>query len=163
MPPHFTDGAATLEAALDLSLEGVVAKRLTSTYRPGARTPDWIKIKNELTGDYVVGGWRAGRRDLGALLVGATGPDGLAYRGRVGGGISAGAERDLLRRLGALPTTRSPFADVVPRADAHGATWVRPELVVEVRYANLTRDGRLRFPRYVRLRPDKTPQEATDA
>ncbi len=163
VPPQFTDGEATVQAALDLALEGVVAKRLSSTYRPGARSPDWIKIKNEQTGDYVVGGWRPGRRALGALLVGAAGPEGLTYRGRVGGGISASAERDLLARLNDLRAAQSPFAGALPREDTHGAKWVRPELVVEVRYGSITRDGRLRFPRYVRLRPDKTPQEAGDA
>ena len=163
VPPQFTDGEATVQAALDLALEGVVAKRLSSTYRPGARSPDWIKIKNEKTGDYVVGGWRPGRRALGALLVGVVGPEGLTYRGRVGGGISASAERDLLARLYDLRATKSPFARALPREDTHGAKWVRPELVVEVRYGTITRDGRLRFPRYVRLRPDKTPQEAGDA
>jgi bifunctional non-homologous end joining protein LigD len=163
VPPQFTDGEATVEAAMELALEGVVAKRLSSTYRPGARSPDWIKIKNEQTGDYVVGGWRTGRRQLGALLVGALGPGGLTYRGRVGGGISASAERDLLARLRALRATRSPFVGTLPREDTNGASWVRPELVVEVRYGSITRDGRLRFPRYVRLRPDKSPQEAGDA
>jgi bifunctional non-homologous end joining protein LigD len=126
VPPQFTDGEATVEAALELALEGVVAKRLSSTYRPGARSPDWIKIKNEQTGDYVVGGWRTGRRQLGALLVGAVGPGGLTYRGRVGGGISASAERDLLARLRALHATTSPFVGALPREDTNGATWVRP-------------------------------------
>jgi len=163
VPPQFFDGEATVDAAMELALEGVVAKRLASTYRPGARSPDWIKIKNEQTGDYVVGGWRPGRRELGALLVGAVSPAGLTYRGRVGGGISASAERDLLARLRALPASKSPFAGALPREDTNGARWVRPELVVEVRYGSITRDGRLRFPRYVRLRPDKSPQEAGDA
>jgi bifunctional non-homologous end joining protein LigD len=59
---------------------------------------------------------------------------------------------------------QSPFAaGQVPREDRAGTTWVRPELVIEVRYGNLTRDGRLRFPRFLRLRPDKTPAEAGDA
>lgn len=164
VPPRFDQAEATLDAAHDLALEGVVAKRLGSIYRPGARSPDWIKVKHERIGDYVVGGWRVGRRDLGALLVGAPGPDGrLSYRGRVGGGISASAERDLLGRLAALRTATSPFSEPIPREDAKGATYVRPQLVVEVRYGNLTPDGRLRFPRFVRLRLDKTPEDANDA
>jgi bifunctional non-homologous end joining protein LigD len=162
VPPRFTDGPATLEAARELTLEGVVAKRLSSVYRPGVRSPDWIKLKHEQTGDYVVGAWRIGRRDLGALLVGSPGPDGLRYRGRVGGGISAAVERDLLARLGPLRTDRSPFADEVPREDLKGASYVEPVLVVEVRYGTLTPDGRLRFPRFVRLRPDKPAAEASD-
>lgn len=163
IPPRFADGAATLAAAHELALEGIVAKRLTSPYRPGVRTPDWIKIKHERTGDYVVGGWRPGRRALGALLVGTPDPrGGLRYRGRVGGGISAPVEKDLLARMAALRAEASPFREPLPREDAKGAVFAQPSLVVEVRYGNLTPDGRLRFPRFVRLRPDKNPAETAD-
>jgi bifunctional non-homologous end joining protein LigD len=163
VPPRFADGAATVAAAHSLALEGVVAKRLSSVYRPGTRSPDWIKIKHERTGDYVIGGWRIGRRELSALLVGTPGPDGLIYRGRVGGGISAATERDLLARLAAIRVPVAPFGLPLPREDAKDASYCRPELVVEVRYANLTPDGRLRFPRFVRLRPDKSAGEVDDA
>jgi bifunctional non-homologous end joining protein LigD len=163
VPPRFGDGPATLEAARDLSLEGVVAKRLTSAYRPGMRTRDWIKIKHDQTGEYVIGGWRPGRRELGALLVGTLRPDGLLrYRGRVGGGITAATERDLLSRLGPLLAAGSPFGEALPREDARGAYYTEPTLVVEVKYGQLTPDGRLRFPRFVRLRPDKSPEETVD-
>jgi bifunctional non-homologous end joining protein LigD len=163
VPPRFDDGPATQQAATDLALEGVVAKRLSSVYRPGVRSTDWIKVKNEHTGDYVVGGWRPGSRQLGALLVGAWRPDGrLDFRGRVGGGISNATERELLRRLGDLAVAESPFAGELPREDARGARYVRPVLVVEVRYGSITPDRRLRFPRLVRIRPDKPAVEAVD-
>jgi bifunctional non-homologous end joining protein LigD len=156
-PPRFADGRATLDAARDFALEGVVAKRLSSTYRPGVRSPDWVKEKLEHTDDLVVGGWRPGARKLGALLVGVPRPDGrLRFCGRVGGGISAVAQDRLLAALEPLRTAWSPFEEPLTREDAKDATWVRPQVVVEVRYGQRTPDGRLRFPRFVRMRPDKT-------
>jgi bifunctional non-homologous end joining protein LigD len=164
VPPVFLDGAATAAAARENHLEGVVAKRLKSLYVPGTRSADWIKVKFDRTGDYVVGGWRPGARKLGGLLVGLLGPDGsLRFRGRVGGGIGGAAEAALLSRLAPLAVPSSPFAEgEVPREDARGAHWVRPELVVEIRYGNRTPDGRLRFPRFVRMRTDKTPQDCVE-
>ncbi|GAB3154854.1 ATP-dependent DNA ligase [Micromonospora sonneratiae] len=163
VPPVFPDGPATYEAAGEHGLEGVMAKRLDSAYRPGVRSPDWVKVKLEVTGDFVVGGWRPGARRIGGLLVGVPGPDGrLVYRGRVGGGIGAATERELLARLEPLRTDTSPFHRGMPREDARGAIWVRPETVVEVKYGQRTPDGRLRFPRLRRLRPDKAAEEVTD-
>ncbi|MCA2214527.1 non-homologous end-joining DNA ligase [Jidongwangia harbinensis] len=164
VPPVFADGAATAAAARENRLEGVVAKRVDTPYLPGLRSPDWIKVKFDRTGDYVIGGWRAGARRLGGLLVGMPGPAGrLLFRGRVGGGISGASEQELLDVLRPLAAPASPFADgAVPREDARGAHWVRPELVVEIRYGNRTPDGRLRFPRFLRLRPDKTPEECVE-
>ncbi|MET8147339.1 DNA ligase [Actinoplanes sp. NPDC049668] len=164
VPPAFTDGPATEAAARENRLEGVMAKRLDTPYVPGARSADWIKVKFDRTGDYVIGGWRPGVRKLGGLLVGLPGPDGrLRFRGRVGGGIGAAAERELLAALGPLEIRESPFTPgAVPREDARGAHWVSPDLVVEVRYGNRTPDRRLRFPRFLRLRPDKSPAECVE-
>ncbi|GAA0524012.1 hypothetical protein GCM10010172_00510 [Paractinoplanes ferrugineus] len=163
VPPSFGDGPATASAARENSLEGVVAKRSDSVYLPGTRSPDWIKVKFDRTGDYVIGGWRAGVRKLGGLLVGMPGPDGLIFRGRVGGGIGAVSEKELLCALEPLARKTSPFAPgAVPREDSRGAHWVDPQLVVEVRYGNRTPDGRLRFPRFLRIRDDKSPAECAE-
>ncbi|HEX5597502.1 MAG TPA: non-homologous end-joining DNA ligase [Micromonosporaceae bacterium] len=160
VPPMFTDGPATWAAAGEHGLEGVLAKRLSSTYRPGVRSPDWVKVKLEVTADFVVGGWRPGARKIGGLLIGVPRPDGrLTYRGRVGGGIGAATERELLQTLEPLRDATSPFAGDVPREDARGAIWVRPELVVEVKYGQRTPEGRLRFPRLLRQRPDRSARE----
>jgi bifunctional non-homologous end joining protein LigD len=163
VPPRFDDGEATLAAADEYALEGVVAKRLSAPYRPGTRSPDWVKYKREQTADLVVGGWRRGARTIGALLVGAVRRDGrLDFRGRVGGGISAAKEHDLLGALRPLVADVSPFAAELPREDSRDAVWVRPEVVVEIRYGQLTPDRRLRFPRLERLRPDKPAAECVD-
>ncbi|MDG6100687.1 non-homologous end-joining DNA ligase [Dactylosporangium aurantiacum] len=163
IPPSFDDGPATVTASRDNALEGVVAKRTGSPYQPGLRSADWVKVKLEESCEFVVGGWRPGKRALGALLVGVPVAAGLEFRGRVGGGISGAAERALLDALRDLTTGRSPFAGTVPREDARGAVWVEPRLVVEVKFSHRTRDGRLRFPRFLRIRPDLTPADVTDA
>jgi bifunctional non-homologous end joining protein LigD len=162
VPPTFADGPATQEASREHGLEGVVAKRLAAVYRPGLRSPDWIKIKSEQTADFVVGGWRPGVRAIGGLLVGVPEAGGLRFRGRVGGGISNAAERELSAILNPLVTQESPFITAVPREDARTAIWVRPEVVVEVKFAERTRDGRLRFPRFRRLRTDKRAEDVID-
>jgi bifunctional non-homologous end joining protein LigD len=164
VPPSFEDGPATDAASKEYRLEGVVAKRLTSTYRPGVRSPDWIKVKSDETAEFVVGGWRPGKRALGALLVGV--PDtagGLAFRGRVGGGISAASERQLLATLKPLTVAKSPFGATIPREDAREAVWCRPQVIVELKFGNRTPDARLRFPRFLRLRPDLSPADVHDA
>lgn len=154
--PVFGDGAATWAAAEENGLEGVVAKRDDAPYLSGRRSADWVKVKRVATDDLVVGGYRPGVRELGALLVGEYDEHGrLAYRGRVGGGISAQQMRELLDLLDPLRRPTSPFAEPVPHQDARGATWVEPMVVVEVAYGNRTSDGRLRFPRLRRIRTDK--------
>jgi len=164
VPPSFDDGAATTVASREYGLEGVMAKRLTSTYRPGVRTPDWVKVKQVNSMELVIGGWRPGERPLGALLVGVPMPDGsVAYKGRVGGGLADRMIRQLLELLRPLRVDRSPFADPVPREDAKGAVWVEPKVVVEIAYGNETTAGRLRFPRFLRLRPDLTVEELRGA
>ncbi|WP_444546011.1 non-homologous end-joining DNA ligase [Virgisporangium aliadipatigenens] len=162
VPPAFDDGPGTVAAAREYELEGVVAKRRTGLYRPGTRSPDWIKVKLERTGDFVVGGYRPGARALGALLVGVPHSDGLHFRGRVGGGISNASERNLLAVLKPLVVPGSPFAGSIPREDSRGAYWVRPEIVVEVKFSERTPDLRLRFPRFLRRRSDKEPHEVID-
>jgi bifunctional non-homologous end joining protein LigD len=164
VPPGFDDGPATVAASREHGLEGVVAKRLAAPYRPGLRSPDWVKVKSESTGDFVIGGYRPGARVIGAVLVGVPAPGGgLHYRGRVGGGISAAAETELQATLLPLRADRSPFVEAtLPRDDARTAVWVHPVKVVEVKFGERTRDGRLRFPRFLRLRPDKAPEEVAD-
>ncbi|MFB9907014.1 non-homologous end-joining DNA ligase [Allokutzneria oryzae] len=157
-------GTAVLHAARQQRLEGVVAKRRESRYRPGLRSADWIKITDLETSEVLVGGWQpgAGKRAglIGSLLLGLPEPDGtLRYVGKVGTGFSDEALRSLTTTLRGLARRTSPFSPEVPRAHARRAQWVRPSLVGEVVFQSWTEDGRLRLPRWRGLRPDKTPGE----
>jgi len=168
--PVHDDGEALLAAADQQGLEGVVAKRLDSTYQPGTRTRLWRKVKVRRRQEMVVGGWlpgeggRSGR--LGALLVGyhdAAG-DGrpLRFAGRVGTGFTDVELRRLAAQLEPLATDVCPFDPPPPRADlVRGARWVRPELVAELAFAEWTDDNRLRHPSYLGLRTDKPAGEVT--
>ncbi len=158
--PWFTgDGAGVLAASLENRLEGVVAKRLGSPYRPGGRGPEWLKVKNVRHQAVVVGGWRPGngRRagGIGSLLVGVPGPGGLRYAGRVGTGFPDRALSELAAAVTARTT--SPFAGEVPRDVVREAHWVEPALVGEVVFAEWTGDGHLRHPAWRGLRTDLSP------
>ncbi|WP_104167504.1 ATP-dependent DNA ligase [Arthrobacter sp. SX1312] len=151
-----------VEASRQLGLEGIMAKRLTSDYQPGARSASWVKIKHLQTQEVVVVGWRPGRGNraakVGSLLVAV--PDGvdLRYVGRVGSGLT---DRDLAEvgaRLKKLARKTAPLGDV-PGADASDAHWVRPALVGEVQYSEQTGSGRLRHPVWRGWRPDKSPSD----
>jgi bifunctional non-homologous end joining protein LigD len=160
VPPTYDDGDALRAATLEQGLEGVVSKRLSSRYIPGRRSHDWLKFANRASMSVVVGGWRMesdSAHRLGALLVGTPTPQGLVYLGRVGSGLTGREQDRVLAVLHALSLEASPFADEVPRLDAQGATWVRPEVVAEVQSLGLSSGGRLRQPAYRGLRPDLSP------
>jgi len=161
--PWFTGGGpGVLAASEENGLEGVVAKRLSSPYRPGLRSPDWRKIKNFRTQAVVVGGWRAGqgRRTgtIGSLLVGVPDDEGrLVYVGHVGTGFSDQDLRDLQRTFTARTTP--PFEGTLPREVTRDAHWVEPDLVGEVAYAVWTSDNRLRHPSWRGVRDDLEPDD----
>jgi bifunctional non-homologous end joining protein LigD len=155
-------GAGVLAASEENGLEGVVAKRLDSPYRPGLRSPDWRKIKNFKTQSVVVGGWRPGqgRRagTIGSLLVGVPDEEGrLVYVGHVGTGFTDQDLSDLQRMLTARAT--SPFEGNLPREITRDAHWVEPDLVGEVAYAVWTAEERLRHPSWRGVRDDLEPDD----
>jgi bifunctional non-homologous end joining protein LigD len=164
-PPWFSGGgAAVFEASKQQQLEGILCKRLESTYRPGARSRDWLKLKNVRTQEVVIAGWKRGEGSrhggIGSLLLGVHDDDGeLVYAGHVGTGFTDAMLRSLQGDLKPLAADASPFATEVPRPQAKDARWVRPELVGEVEFSEWTRDGRMRHPSWRGLRPDKDPGE----
>jgi bifunctional non-homologous end joining protein LigD len=157
------DGADALAYSGQRGWEGVVAKKWESTYQPGNRSSAWIKDKNWFTQEVVIGGWRQGEGGrssaIGALLMGIPGDGGLDFVGRVGTGFTQKELAKLKRTLAPLHTDESPFNARLIGPDAKGVTFVRPELVGEVRYGEWTSDGRLRHPSWRGLRPDKSPEE----
>ena len=162
VPPVADDVDDGLATARELALEGVVVKDPSSTYRRGARSEQWLKVKLTRMQEVVIGGIRPGRGGrtgaIGSLLMGIPSAAGLRYVGRVGSGFSDAILSRLDAALTPLRTDTNPFIDI-GRAEASDALWLRPELVGEVEYAEATPNGTLRHARWRGLRPDKTPDE----
>ncbi|MEU5523443.1 non-homologous end-joining DNA ligase [Streptomyces sp. NPDC093250] len=154
-------GAEALRATAEHGLEGLVCKRLDSVYEPGVRSRAWIKIRNMRSEDVLIGGWLPGKGRLsglpGAVLVGQRAAGRLRYVGGVGTGWSEAERTELAGLLREAATDVCPF-DPVPATP--GAYWVVPRLVGEVRYSTRTRNGMLRQPSWLRLRPDLAPGDA---
>jgi ATP-dependent DNA ligase len=144
--------------------EGVIAKRLDSTYEH-RRSRSWLKMKCELTQPFVVGGFtdpQKSRKGLGALLVGYYEGTDFVFAGKVGTGFDTQLLLALRARLDALETERPAFTRAVglPRVRAH---WVRPELVIDVAFIEWTVHGKLRHSRLLALRPDLSPRAVVRA
>ena len=161
---HRGDGKGLLDLTRQRNLEGLVAKRLDSRYLPGRRTRAWLKVKNVMSQELVIGGWLPGqgRRagTLGALLVGYNeeedGERRLRYAGRVGTGFSDEELDRMSSLLEPLRTDKSPFTGRQPPRES---IFVEPELVAEIEFREWTATRTLRAPSYKGLRPDKEPSE----
>jgi bifunctional non-homologous end joining protein LigD len=161
-PPYWTGdaGPALLDAARELGLEGVIAKRLDSPYQPGRRSRAWIKVPLTDSVEVIVAGYKTGGRrretTITSLLIGMhDADDRLVYVGQVSTGFTEEALRDLQERLTALHESRSPFDGPVPRQHARQAQWVRPVLVADVTFRSWTPDCRLRLPSWKGMRIDR--------
>jgi bifunctional non-homologous end joining protein LigD len=157
---HFEkDGEALYDRAVGMGLEGIVAKKADAPYKSG-RSDLWQKIRADKTGDFVVVGYTAPkgtRGGFGALHLGGYDDGRLVYAGRAGSGFTGQMLKDVGDQLLALETPRPPFEGPAPaEKESH---WVRPELVAEVRYKEVTGDGLLRQPVFLRFREDKKPEE----
>jgi bifunctional non-homologous end joining protein LigD len=161
-PGRAGDGAAVLRAAQELGLEGVVAKRADSPYRPGQRSDGWRKVKVTAGQELVVGGWLHGNGRLagrlGSLLVGYHEEPGgaLRYAGRVGSGVNETTRAELESALTTRRRATSPFTDPPRLPDP---VWVDPDVVVDVVFHEWTAAGSLRAPRFRGIRGDKDARE----
>jgi bifunctional non-homologous end joining protein LigD len=162
----FDDGEALAQVVGEQGLEGMMAKRVDSRYRPGERTRDWLKIKpGKQRQEFIVAGYTRGqgRRagSFGSLVLAARKGGELVYAGNVGTGFTETEIERLLAKLRPLERPDSPFAvpPKMPRVRKGDVVWVEPRLVAEVEFVEWTHDERLRAPSYLGLREDKAPEE----
>lgn len=160
-------GLALFDAAKEQELEGIVAKKLTSTYEVGRRSRSWLKVKLIFDADVVVAGWTGGEgrraKSLGSLVMAVYDEGELRYVGNVGTGFDAAGLEEALDRLTSLEETGPPFGrDVIrSRPELRNAHWVEPVLVATVEHRQLTEAGRLRAPSFKGFREDKDPRDCT--
>lgn len=163
------EGVALFDAAKAQHLEGIVAKKLGASYRPGKRSREWLKVKTVYEADVVIGGWTPGEgarsSHFGALLVGTYENGSLRFNGSVGTGFNDRSLADLLEKMRPLVSPDDPF-DSDPRTDkarwgkpVKDPSWVRPQLVAAVEFRELTAAGKLRAPSFKGLRTDKDPND----
>ena len=155
-------GEKLLEAMCKAGGEGIISKKAEAPYR-GTRTKSWLKIKCTLRQEFVIIGWTpsdAKARGFRSLLLAVNEGGKLRYTGKVGTGFTMQMLQELLSRLEKIETEQAPA--VVPRADARGAHWVRPELVAEVAFAEFTAENVIRHGSFLGLRTDKPAEEVVD-
>jgi bifunctional non-homologous end joining protein LigD len=159
--PLHSDSAELISRVCNQHLEGLVAKRVDSTYR-GDRSPDWLKIKCHREQEFVVGGASVipgrGTGTFSSLLVGVKSGKGLRYVGRVGGGFDASERAEWQKRAKKLQREESPFGNLPDRRSGETFIWMKPELVIQVAFADWTHGGVLRQPRYLGMRQDRDPK-----
>jgi bifunctional non-homologous end joining protein LigD len=160
-----------MEVAQDMGLEGIIAKKEESTYHPGDRTRDWLKIKVNKRHEVVIGGYtnnEGSNKLFSSLLVGVYEDGGLEYTGKIGTGFTQKTQQELMRKFNPLITGKCPFKTIPDinkpsrfRPDPPHATvtWLKPQLVCEVSYAEITSDGVMRHPSFEGLREDKKAKD----
>jgi bifunctional non-homologous end joining protein LigD len=159
------DGRGLYKRAEAEGWEGLLVKHARSVYRDGRRSPEWQKLKITKQDEFVVGGWtepKGARAYFGSLILGRYDDAGnLVHVGDVGTGFNGGELERLWRLLKPTEVSQSPFSGKPKSLGKQH--WVEPTLVAQVRYTEITDDGRLRHPTYLGLRDDKRPREVTDA
>lgn len=153
-------GKEFFEAAKDSDLEGIMGKRADSKYFPGKRTGDWLKIKNHKSIEAIIAGYTApagSRKYFGALILAEKDKDGFSYIGHTGTGFSDALLKEIYDLLQPLKLKTSPFNKKI-KTNAP-VTWVKPEIVCEIKFTEITKEGILRHPVFLRIRNDKKVDE----
>jgi bifunctional non-homologous end joining protein LigD len=156
------DGEKLLAQAKSQGWEGIIAKRTNAAYEPGVRSRAWLKLKIEFRQEFAVGGYtepRNSRSHIGAILLGYYDGDDFVYAGHTGGGFTNQGLEDMYRLLAPLERDTPPFS-TRPKTNEK-PHWVKPKIVVEVKFSEWTADGKLRQPIYLGTRTDKPASEIT--
>ena len=164
--------SAEIERAIrDYGLEGVVAKRADSTYRPGQRTDAWVKVKFSPRQEFVIGGYKPNGRSLDSVVVGYYEGTRLMFAAQVRNGFTPHNRAEVRQRLESLKMTHCPFVNLpnsvgrshwgsgITAEDMAKFQWVKPREVIEVSFVEWTHDGVLRHPRFLGFRTDKRPRD----
>lgn len=159
-PSSEGDGKKMLQQARREGWEGIIAKRIDSQYEVGHRSKNWLKLKIEFREEFVVGGYtepRNSREHIGAILLGYFDKGRFIYVGHTGGGFTGKSLKEMYELLKPLERKTSPFEET-PRTNER-AHWVKPEVVVEVKFNEWTADRRLRQPIFLGVRDDKNAKD----
>ncbi len=155
---HFdTEGTKVYQASIENGLEGMIAKKQDSIYEAGKRSKYWLKVKAVSSDEFIIAGYSPGEgiraKSFGALLLGYYDDENkLQYAGNVGTGFDNDFLVTLKKKLDTTIVKKSPFSEDIGQP---ATTWVKPQLVAEVKFAEWTQDKRLRAPVFLRLRDDK--------
>jgi bifunctional non-homologous end joining protein LigD len=164
-------GTKFFESAKELGLEGIIAKKADSTYLPGLRSKEWLKIKANKRQEMVIGGFTKNEgtsKLFSALLVGFFEKDRFIYAGKVGTGFNDNIQREMLKEFKKRLISKPPFNETPdvnkpsrfrPNPPHAEVFWLKPELVCEVSYAEMTSDGIMRHPSFEAMRTDKNPKD----
>jgi len=166
-----TSATDFLKRAAAMGMEGIMAKKAASTYAEGARTRDWLKIKANKRHEVVIGGFtqnEGSTKPFSSLLVGVYEGGNLRYMGKIGTGFDTATQQMILKQMLKLKTNKIPFTDLPdinkPSRFQHDppkatATWLKPQLVCEVSYTELTDEGIMRHPSFEGMRTDKKAKD----
>ncbi|MDE3183423.1 MAG: DNA ligase D [Bacteroidota bacterium] len=156
----FEKGKSFFRVSKEKDLEGIMAKKMDSKYYPGKRTTDWLKIKNHKTAEVIITGYTepsGSRKYFGSLILAAKEGTKFIYMGNAGTGFNAGSLKELYDLFQPLVQKKSPFEEKIKNNSK--ITWLKPAVICEVKFSEVTADGKLRHPVFLRLRDDKTINE----
>ncbi|MEO5909203.1 MAG: DNA ligase D [Ginsengibacter sp.] len=153
-------GKSFFQVSEEQNLEGIMAKKIDSKYYPGKRTTDWLKIKNHKTAEALIAGYtppEGSRKYFGSLILAFKKGNKFIYAGNAGTGFNQQSLKELYDLLQPIVQKKSPFEQRIKNNSS--ATWVKPQMVCEVKYSEVTADGKFRHPVFLHLRNDKTVDE----